>query len=404
MDPRFNAALYDPAAYADMQRRMNELQVDQSPQHPAQSPQPGWESQRPRQALRRPDGMPAGRRERRSANTEGRTRRRAELPASPQTSAARGQRSSAGASSSSAQFAPPSPVLTHSTHRPLHPASDFRGFEGVSNIVGAMYEKPSAAYGIPAHVKYGPLAEPMVRCSDGLVRRFPSAGDSSSNYMAQVEKGLIYDAPADRVTKRIGGFSVSGNGSHAAFEVDGYAVSPIKVGWQFQAYPLPNGKVLVPQPGFRDCTNACELMMMFDHGHIGFHNADRYEGENMGNRRELSEIMASLQHKTGWTPVMVEHDISYKKGTFGSAHPSRKQAWRDLAKKINEMGPCIFAKGGHVVMLDGIRESQGKFHLTIREPFHGTSLEFRDTAKFFADQFRTPDRVHLEAIFLKRPD
>ncbi|QGA40881.1 hypothetical protein GAS19_25935 [Burkholderia glumae] len=403
MDPRFNAALYDPAAYADLQRRMNEMQVGQSPQHHNQSPQPGSEPPRARQSLPRPDGMPEARRARRSANADGRTRYRADLPASSQSGAARGRPRGPGEASSSAQFAPPSPVLTNRTHRPLLPTSDFRGFEGFSNIVGAMYEKPSAAYGLPRDVKYGQLAEPMVRCSDGMVRRYPRSDDVSHNYISQVESGLIYDVPADRVTNRIGGFSLSGDGSQVAFEVDGYPVSPIKVGSQFQAYPLPNGKVLVPQPGFRDCTNACELMMMFDHGHVGFHNADRYQAENLGSRRELSHIMASLQRKTGCTPVLVEHDISYKKGTFGASHPSRKQAWRDLAKKINEMGPCILSKGGHVVMLDGIREAGGKFHLTIREPFHATCLEFRDTEKFFTDQFRTPERVHLEAIFLKRP-
>ncbi len=56
-----------------------------------------------------------------------------------------------------------------------------------------------------------------------------------------------------------------------------------------------------------------------------------------------------------------------------------------------------------MVMLDGIREANGQFHLSIRDPFHGTAVEFRDTAKFFADQFGTPDRAHIEAVFLKRP-
>lgn len=401
MDPRFNAAFYLPSAHADLPRNTSELTGEKRPQQVRESS----ETQRPRQTLQRPEGMPTAQRDPRRANVEGSTRRRTALPTSAAPSgAATGKRAVLGEACSSRPVVPSSSVLANNTHRQLYSASEFRSFQGISNIVGAMYEKPSAAFGIPPNVKYGPMAEPMVRCSDGLVRRYPRADDSSRNYLSQVEQGLIYDAPADRVTKRIGGFNLSSNGEHAAFEVEDYAVSPIKVGWQFKAYPLPNGKVLVPQPGFRDCTNACELMMMFDHGHVGFHNADRFTAENLGNRRELSDIMASLRHKTGWIPIMVEHDVSYKKSTFGATHPSRKQAWRDLAKKINEMGPCILAKGGHVVMLDEVREENGKFHLTIREPFHGTSLEFRDTAKFFANQLHLPERVHLEAIFLKRPD
>lgn len=140
------------------------------------------------------------------------------------------------------------------------------------------------------------------------------------------------------------------------------------------------------------------------HQHSAVRKRVCLELSNQANRRDISDLMRSIQARTGWTPVRMEYEISYRT-SFGRAHSSRKQAWRDLANKIDEMGPCVFRKGRHVVMLDGIREANGKFHLTIREPFHGTSLEFRDTAQFFAcNGDPAPERAHLEAVFLKRPD
>lgn len=36
-----------------------------------------------------------------------------------------------------------------------------------------------------------------------------------------------------------------------------------------------------------------------------------------------------------------------------------------------------------MLMLDNVRESKGKFFLSIRDPFHGTSLEIQESAEFF---------------------
>jgi hypothetical protein len=109
---------------------------------------------------------------------------------------------------------PASPVMAHSTHKPpVHP-SEFRDFEGMSRVVGAMYDDPGPAYMLPPGVKVSSLAEPMVRCSDGAVRRYPRSEDSSQNYRAQVGRGLIYDVPAEYVTNHIGGIKLSADGTH----------------------------------------------------------------------------------------------------------------------------------------------------------------------------------------------
>ena len=402
MDTKFNNVPHDPAAYAELHQRVSGLELEQvaapAGQHVSKN-----SPQRSGRVLQRPEGMPAGRRAGVSSLTDGPMRRRAPLPRRPLSATVpSGSRAAVGEASSSRQNPPNSPVLPEGLRRSVYPAAEFSHFRDISTIVGAMYERPPAAYGIPPDIKYAPMAEPMVRCSDGAVRRFPRAEGDNDRYFSQLGKGLIYDVPAKYVTKRIGGINLAADAKHAAFEVNGNAVSPIQVGWQFKAYPLGNGKVLVPQPGFRDCTHACELMMMFDHGHINRETAHGYEAA-LGKTRETTDMLASLRRRTGCTPILVEHDLSYKTSLFGAVHSSRKQAWRDLASKLNEMGPCMLRKTGHMVMLDGIREANGQFHLSIRDPFHGTAVEFRDTAKFFTDQFGTPDRAHIEAVFLKRP-
>ncbi|GKT27218.1 hypothetical protein [Acidovorax sp. SUPP3334] len=209
---------------------------------------------------------------------------------------------------------------------------------------------------------------------------------------------MIYSVPSDRVTQRFGGVEAT-NDQQQAFVVDGYAVSPIRIGG-FDAYPMPNGKFMVPQPGFRDCTFACELMMRLDHQKISI-DSDLGPSD-MGRRRDMPEIMASLHSTTGKEPVLFKYEnVSYKKNLMGQVHQTRKDALRDLGKKIEQMGPCILSKGSHVVMLDGVRKHKGEFYLTIREPFHGEALEFKDSKEFFRDQNGTSDKVDFEAIFLR---
>ncbi|MBB3835773.1 MULTISPECIES: hypothetical protein [Xanthomonas] len=272
-------------------------------------------------------------------------------------------------------------------------------YKNVPNVVGII-----DTLGPRFDARMGPRdwgSEPMVRCSDGLVRRYPTFERlPDANYLDQIASGLIYSAPSDRVTQRFGGVEAT-NDHQQAFMVDGYAVSPIRIG-SFDAYPIPNGKFMVLQPGFRDCTFACELMMRLDHHKISI---DGNSGPtDMGRRRDMADIMSSLSEKTGMEPVLITYEnVSYKKSLMGGLHESRKNALRDLGNKIDEMGSCIFSKGGHVLMLDGVREHRGSFYLSIREPFHGEAIEFKDTKDFFRDNHGLRDKVSFQAIFLKDP-
>ncbi|MCC4617313.1 hypothetical protein LL972_15120, partial [Xanthomonas campestris pv. asclepiadis] len=285
------------------------------------------------------------------------------------------------------------------TLRVIRAKETSRTYKKVTNVVGII---DTLEPGPGEMIQRDWTAEPMVRCSDSVVRRYPSPGwEPSPNYLSQISEGWIYSAPSDRVTQRFGALGVTDD-NQRAFMVAGHPVSPISID-DFEAYALPNGKFMVPQPGFTDCSSACELMMRLDHQEISVvGNSGRLF---MGARRSMSEIASSLRAKTGMEPVSLQYkNISYKRILWGGLHEARKGALRDIGKKIDEMGPCIFSAAGHVVMLDGVREGKENFYLSIREPFHGEVLEFKDTRKFFfRDRKDANDVVDFEAIFLKQP-
>ncbi|AQW28588.1 hypothetical protein B0B51_00095 [blood disease bacterium A2-HR MARDI] len=100
--------------------------------------------------------------------------------------------------------------------------------------------------------------------------------------------------------------------------------------------------------------------------------------------------------------MVVPHTINYGRNWFGKQDESRQKAWRDLKDKIDQFGPCIMEKGSHVVMLDNIREENGAFFLTIRDPFHGANVELRDSAALFGGLGGKSDSaIRFTAIFLR---
>lgn len=290
-----------------------------------------------------------------------------------------------------------SPVASDRTYKIINPKESSELYKNVENVVGII-DTPGTDW---EALRAGPRdwgSELMVRCSDGIVRRYPPFESSPNpNYLGHIKSGFIYTVPSDRVTQRFGAMEATSD-QRQAFMVDGYAVSPIRIG-DFDAYLMRNGKFMVPQPGFRDCTYACELMMRLDHDNTLI---DSGSGpRDRGTRRTMEDIVKSLREKTGKEPALFSYEnIIYKRNLMGGLHQTRKDALRDLGEKIDRMGSCIISKGGHVVMLDGVREHKGEFYLKIREPFHAESVEFKDTKEFFRKPDGTKDKVDLEAIFL----
>ncbi|WP_035226931.1 hypothetical protein [Paracidovorax oryzae] len=287
-------------------------------------------------------------------------------------------------------------VRSSQTYKALRPASDYALFSRHGNVIGLIAKpgQPSPDFAPDFD------AEPMVYCADGVIRRYPRPSEHEvSNYEMQVQLGFISDAPAHLVTRHFGGFAAITDHSHAAFMVHGQPVRPYEIG-SFEAYPLANGRFLVPQPDFKDCSHACELMLLLDTGLLTTDVGHGYEAPDLGERRTMSGIMDSLQERTGIEPTLVEYDFSYENGY----EADRTAAWRDIADMIDDAGPCILSKMGHVVMLDGVREEDGQRYLSIRDPFHGTSLECVESSEFFSTPYGGPPQdVNLKAIFLGTP-
>jgi hypothetical protein len=290
-----------------------------------------------------------------------------------------------------------SSVYSDKTHRAIEPYIGPRNFQSVIGAIGSA--------GLSWHPSICGAKqfsqEPMVRCSDGRIRRFPPSHGPSKKYNEQLRDGMIYDSPSHLVTQRIGSIEPSEDLTQASFVVSDYSISPITVG-PYAAYPLPSGQFMVPQMTFLDCTNACELMMLLDHGDVSVD--DKYVPNSSDMRRRLHNLSDTLQSRTGRTSHITKHSINYNDGLF-SRHPSRKETWRDISSKIDQMGSCILAKGdggGHVIMLDKVLEEKGKFYLTVREPFHGSNLEIKDSPEFFRDEFEAKKSLTFRTLFLER--
>lgn len=291
---------------------------------------------------------------------------------------------------------PPPRAEKSPEQKTLVPASTIGGFYATcSNIIGLVDHSKSK---LPSQGPAQWFAEPYIRAKDGVVRRFPEIRGQFGHFAEQIKNGLIYDAPAQLTTKRFAGLEVSGDGKKPVFVANGVSVPAIKFG-HFSVYPLPGNRFMVPQPAFKDCSAACELMLLLDHGKVDLEDLNSSKVYASNTARDTRAVMHSIKLATGLEPFQVTHELSYKSSLF-SKDRSRKVAWRDLAEKIDQYGPCILGKGGHMLMLDNVRESKGKFFLSIRDPFHGTSLEIQESAEFFNSGSKAPDHGQVEAIFL----
>ncbi|GKT15338.1 hypothetical protein AVHY2522_07790 [Acidovorax sp. SUPP2522] len=296
---------------------------------------------------------------------------------------------------------PPKKVQHHAvrssqTHKVLRPASDYALFSRHGNVIGVIAKSGQPSPGIPPEF----YAEPILRCADGINRRYPRPSlQEISNYESQLRQGFISDSPSHSVTQHFGGFAATSDHAYAAFMVHGQAVRPFEIG-SFEAYPLANGRFLVPQPGFKDCSHACELMLLLDNGLLTPNVGHGYEAPDLGERLTMSNLVESLQQRTGIEPTLMEYDFSYESGY----EEDRTAAWHNIANMIDEAGPCILSKIGHVVMLDGVREEYGQRYLSIRDPFHGTSLECVESSEFFSTPDGPLEDVTLKVIFLGKQD
>ncbi|WP_026432041.1 hypothetical protein [Paracidovorax oryzae] len=239
----------------------------------------------------------------------------------------------------------------------------------------------------------------MATSADGAVRRYPPMSDARRDWMPD---GTICDIPAAHVKQRMGGIELTPDKTGAAFMVEGHPVSPLKLG-KFQGHPLPGGKLLVLQPDQYQGGMACALMLLLDQGHLHPGEAHQFEPETGHRGASLQSVTGKLKAMTGQEPVVVTHEANFHQ--FGRRHAARNAFWEKMAASINTgtMGSAILQKGDHYLMLDNVRKEGGSYRITIRDPFHGTCVEFKDTHDFFKDLDHSEGKASLTAILVPRP-
>ncbi len=236
----------------------------------------------------------------------------------------------------------------------------------------------------------------LATSTDGAVRRYPRLSDGRRDLMAI---GTIRDIPAVHVKQRIGGIELTPDRQSAAFMVNGRPVPPLKLG-PFQGHPLPDGKLLVLQPDQDQGAMACALMLLLDQGHLPPGQADQFQPGVGHQGATLQGIIGKLRSMTGQEPVVVTHEANFHQ--FGRRHAARNAFWKAMADRIGTLGPAILDKGGSHVMLDSVRKEGRSYRIAIRDPFHGTCVEFKDTHDFFKDLDHSEGKATLDAVFLPR--
>lgn len=269
-------------------------------------------------------------------------------------------------------------------------------YNRMKNVVGAV-DKLIEPWNPLTHGAWEWHAEPLVKCSDGLVRRYPISRRKNSDYQCQIQLGAIYDSPAARISQYFGGLTLSACGQRMEFVLNRHIIQPIAVG-EGRAYPLSAHRYLVPQVGFGDSAAACIDMLLLDKGKHPLHDIKTGQRSTMGTATTLHDIANELKQLSGLQPITADYLLTYMTDT--SPHPSRQAAWRDIARQLELHGPCILNKGRHFVVLDKVRESHGRHYLTLRDPFHGSYLEAEESAEFFRSSGATHYPVKLQVTYL----
>jgi hypothetical protein len=228
------------------------------------------------------------------------------------------------------------------------------------------------------------------RVFGGREDRFPeSIGRTFSK-----QTDVIYDAHRDAIHQTHAECRVNPSAATVEFKVNGQSVQSIS--GTHAVYPLPAGKWMVPQPEFRDCTFACEEMLLAEGKPAHQVSEQMRNFSSQGNRRTLDDQCQSLQARSGRTPKVV-------KGDGISSAASRKELQSSIAK----YGPCILNMNGHARILDSIEEGADGHLLTLRDPFSASFLKIKDHEAFWANPMDTrtatsePDTPrYWDAIFL----
>ncbi|MCA8003521.1 hypothetical protein, partial [Burkholderia metallica] len=241
----------------------------------------------------------------------------------------------------------------------------------------------------PACRAYGAY-DVFVSGPDGKVRRFPV--DGGTNYSVyggrddripesigrtfSMQTHVIYDAHRDEIHQAIAEYWVNPSSATMEFKVNGLSVQSISS--THAIYPLPGGKWMVPQPKFRDCTFACEEMLLAEGKPAHQVSEQTRNFRSHGYRRTLDEQCQSLQARSGCTPMVVKGD-----GISSAA------SLKELQSSIAKYGPGILDMNGHARIIDSIEEGEDGHLLTMRDPFSASFLKIKNHESFWVNQMDT---------------
>ncbi|MBN3829958.1 hypothetical protein G3O00_41315 [Burkholderia sp. Ac-20384] len=191
---------------------------------------------------------------------------------------------------------------------------------------------------------------------DGKVRRFPVDHGTGHETIRREDgffecigrqlksqAGIIYDAHRDSISQVFAEYKVNPKAATAKFKVNGQTVQSISD--THAIYPLPGGKWMVPQAELRDCSYACEEMLLGEGKPANQMIEQMRNYKEVGRRREVSDLYQSLQVRSGRAP----HVVSGGRG-------SNTVFFNELKYSIAKYGPCILNLNGHTRILDTIEE------------------------------------------------
>jgi hypothetical protein len=247
----------------------------------------------------------------------------------------------------------------------------------------------------------------LVEGPDGKVRRFPR--DAGKMYIERTkhsmeclgvslaeQTNIIYDAPWESIKASHAEYVIDPQAATMKFVVAGETAKSMLP--NYAVYSLGDGKWMIPQPEFRDCTFACEYMLLAE-GKAEDAVLQQLEGfEVVGARRSDDEIIKSLKFHTPREVIYIQD------------HPrklSPAEFTDQLAANLERHGPCMLGMFGHVRILDSIeRTEEGEF-FKIRDPFSASYLTIKADEHFWTNPMQdldedTPRPNDFTAIFLAK--
>jgi hypothetical protein len=233
---------------------------------------------------------------------------------------------------------------------------------------------------------------------DGKVRRFPPDNGTQSRTSGGIpglgrtlarQTHFIYDARVEHIRHTVAEYVVNPANATMTFMVEGRpsrSVLPDRA-----MYALPGKKWMVPQSEFRDCTFACEAMLLAEGQPADKARKIVSDTPSPDQPRDTEELCASLRERSGAQTKVIEQ-----------GRMSDKAFIKQLETSIKRYGPCIFSpQRDHAYVCDEVEGDPDAPVFTVRDPFSANCLKIDAHAFLRTTPFGgMAEKGNGEAIFL----